>query len=138
VNVELAFFAIVVIVAIVAIVVLSLLLGRLIVPGVESGHKRSRFPLFFFSVDQFPTPSSPSRNSKKNQFRSINQSISMPIPCPPTALPEAFQVIYLRAIRAFSYSYRVMFNFNKLNLKKYIYYILQNKKYIPVSVPNII
>jgi len=138
VNVELAFFAIVVIVAIVAIVVLSLLLGRLIVPGVESGHKRSRFPLFFFSVDQFPTPSSPSRNSKKNQFRSINQSISMPIPCPPTALPEAFRVICLRAVRAFGRGHRVVFDFNKSNLKKCAYCILQNEKCVPVSVPNVI
>ena len=52
VNMELVFFAIVVIVTIVAIVaivtiiVLSLLLGHLIIPGIESKHKRSHFLLF--------------------------------------------------------------------------------------------
>ncbi|KAF2180329.1 hypothetical protein K469DRAFT_794503 [Zopfia rhizophila CBS 207.26] len=56
----------------------------------------------------------------------------MLIPCPPTALPEAFWVICLRSMQAFGRGRRVIFKFNKLNSKKCAYCTLQNEKCIPI------
>ncbi|KAF2175089.1 hypothetical protein K469DRAFT_697782 [Zopfia rhizophila CBS 207.26] len=56
----------------------------------------------------------------------------MPIPCPPTALPEAFRVICLRSVRAFGRGRRVVFKFDKSNSKKCAYCTLQNEKCAPI------
>jgi hypothetical protein len=59
----------------------------------------------------------------------------MPIPMPPRALPTAYRVIYMRAIRALACSNsKIEYRFLIRGSKKYAYYILINKKYYLVPL----